>query len=294
VTHEHLPALFRDADQASLASQRLYLRLLRANLCVIVAGALVGAWSPPSQDLLASVKIVVAAAFLFGLVFTLFLLQVKPDERWYGARAIAESVKTIAWRYMMGAAPYPSALPDRQADDLILRQLGDVLHERSGAGLGGPGASAAQITPRMREVRSQEVQARTAIYLRDRLRPQRVWYAGKARSNARAATGWLLAVGAAQFLAAVAAVAIVRWPQAPFDLASALASVAAACLAWLEARRCQELAHAYGLAAHELGLVEARASQVTDDDALAAFVVDGENAISREHTMWVARRSSVT
>ncbi len=279
-----------------MSSQRLYLGLLRANLCVIVVAAVVGAWGPSSDDLLASINLVVAAALLFGVFCTLFLLQSKPDKQWYDARAIAESVKTIAWRYMAGADPYPRALPDREADDQILRQLAGVLHDRgaTAAALGGPGASAEQITPQMREVRSQEVETRKAIYLRDRIRAERSWYDGKARSNARAATGWLLAAGAAQFLAAVAAVVMVRWPRFPFDVASALGPLAGACLAWVEAKRCQELGHAYGLAAHELGLVEARASRVTSEEELAAFVAEAENAISREHTMWLARKSSVT
>lgn len=295
VTDEHLPALFRAADRSSLNARRRYLGLLGANLCVTVAGGVVGAWSGASPDVMATLNLVVAGALVFGLILTTFLLQAKTDQQWYGTRAIAESVKTIAWRYMAGADPYPSALPERQADELVLRQLGDVLHAPSpaGAALGGAAATE-QITPRMREVRSQEVAARTAIYLRDRLQAQRSWYDGKARSNSRAATGWLLGVGAAQFLGAVSSVAMIRWPQFPFDLASVLASLAAAGMAWLEARRCQELANAYGLAAHELGLAEARARHVSGDDELAAFVADTENAISREHTMWIARRSSVT
>jgi SMODS and SLOG-associating 2TM effector domain 3/SMODS and SLOG-associating 2TM effector domain 1 len=295
VTDEHLPALYRVADRASMASQRLYLRLLRANLSVIVMAAVVGAWAPASAELLATLNIVVAAALLFGLIFTLVLLQVKPDKQWYGARAIAESVKTIAWRYMAGADPYAKALPDVQADDLLLRQLASVLHERAiGAGLGGAVAPAEQITPGMRAVRAQDVESRKATYLRDRIRAERTWYDDKARSNARASTGWLLAVGAAQLLAAVAAIVMVRWPRLPFDVASALGPMAAACMAWLQARRCQELAHAYGLAAQELGLVEARASHVTSEHDLAGFVAEAENAISREHTMWVARRTSIT
>jgi hypothetical protein len=295
VTDEHLPALFRAADQASLASQRLYLRLLRANLGVIVAAAVVGAWAPASAELLATLNLVVAGALLFGLIFTLVLLQVKPDRQWYGARAIAESVKTIAWRYVAGADPYAKALPDPQADDLFLRQLASVLHERTmGVGLGRPGEPAEQITPGMRAVRSQDVESRKATYLRDRIRAARTWYDEKARSNARASTGWLLAVGAAQFLAAVAAIVMVRWPRLQFDVASALGPLAAACMAWLQARRCQELASAYGLAAQELGLIEARAGHVSTEQDLAGFVAEAEGAISREHTMWVARRASIT
>jgi hypothetical protein len=295
VTDEHLPALFHAADRSSLAAQRRYLGVLGANLAAMIGGGVVGAWSGSSPDVMATLNLVVAAALVFGLILTAFLLQTKPDQQWYGARAIAESVKSIAWRYMAGADPYPRALPDRQADELVLRQIGDILRAPSPGGAAlGDGAAGDEITPRMREVRSQELSARTAIYLRDRLQTQRSWYEGKARSNARAATGWLLAVAGAQFLGAAASVAMIRWPQFPFDVGSVLASLAAAAMAWLEARRCQELAAAYGLAAHELGLAEARARHVTGEAELAAFVADAESAISRAHTMWSARRSAVT
>src|SRR5690606_15189811 len=36
----------------------------------------------------------------------IFIGYQKPDRIWYNARAVAESVKTLTWRYMMRAEPF--------------------------------------------------------------------------------------------------------------------------------------------------------------------------------------------
>jgi SMODS and SLOG-associating 2TM effector domain 1 len=69
-----------------------------------------------------------------------------------------------------------------------------------------------------------------------------------------------------------------------------LASIAGVLVGWREVKQFGQLAHAYSLAANELGLIEAQATHVATDDEFAAFVADAEQAISREHTMWAARR----
>jgi len=291
VTDEHLPALYRAADRSSLAAQTSYLRFVRGNLVFIVAGAFATSWAVRSQDLRALLWLAGAAALVAGLGLTVLLLQSRPEEQWSGARAMAESVKTVAWLYMTCAEPFRSGLSDRQADDLLVRKLGEILRERPApAAPDGSEAVAEQITPLMREVRSQAVETRKAVYLRDRVRDQREWYGNKARSNARSSTRWLCAVGAAQLLGAVASVSMVRWPDFPFHLGSVLASIAGVLVGWREVKQYGQLAHTYSLAAQELGLVEAQAASVTTEDELAAFVADAEQAISREHTMWAARR----
>ena len=114
VTDEHLPALFRAADRSSFVAQRRYLGFVWANLVLIVVGSVATSLGVASRDLRALLWLLGAAALVTGLGLTVFLLQLKPDEQWFGARAIAESVKTIAWLYMTRAGPYRSCSPDHQ------------------------------------------------------------------------------------------------------------------------------------------------------------------------------------
>lgn len=296
VTIHELPGLFRAADRSSLDAQKSFIRLVRADLCLIVVGAVITSWAVSFTELRTIFALFGAVSLIAGLALTVFVLQTKPDKQWYGARAVAESVKTIAWRYMMGAEPYQKSLPEPQADARFSRELQEILRERSGitGALGGHDSAANQITETMRQVRSADLDHRKSVYLSDRIQDQRAWYGNKAQANARSSTWWLIAVGASQLAGATAAIALVRWPGLDFNAASVFAALAAAFMAWLQVKQHQELAHAYGLAAHELGIVEIRARHVTTEEEFSSFVSDTENAISREHTMWVARRDVVS
>jgi hypothetical protein len=50
------------------------------------------------------------------------------------------------------------------------------------------------------------------------------------------------------------------------------------------------VAQSYAIATMDLGLIQEQGARIEGDAQLAAFVADAENAISREHTLWVARR----
>ena len=66
--------------------------------------------------------------------------------------------------------------------------------------------------------------------------------------------------------------------------------MAASLIAWMQVKRYQELAQSYGLATQELGLIASRGLHVASDEELSKFVAESETAISREHTLWTARR----
>ena len=73
--------------------------------------------------------------------------------------------------------------------------------------------------------------------------------------------------------------------------ASLAASAAIAVTAWTQLNRDDELAKAYGVSLQELLLIAGAAGRATNDEAFAPVVRDGEQAIGRENSVWVARRS---
>lgn len=292
ISASDMPAVFRAADTASNTAQRNYLRLVRADVSLIVVSALSTAVAVSSRDGRVVTALIGAGCLLTGLILTGLIIRTGYDRRWFQTRAVAESSKTMAWRYMTGAEPYPSSLPEPEADERFCREIDAVLQERRAIGgfLGGSEGVGEQITEAMRKLRLAPLETRCAIYVRDRIQDQREWYSSKAEENSDRSDAWLYAVAASQLAGAGAAVALVRWPEIGFNAAGVLAVLAAALMAWLQLKQHQELASSYALAAHELGLVESRARHVQTEQALSDFVSDAENAISREHTMWVARR----
>jgi len=69
-----------------------------------------------------------------------------------------------------------------------------------------------------------------------------------------------------------------------------LFSLPIAILGWVQIKRYQELASSYSLTAHEITFAKNELVQKDTESKFAAFVADTENAFSREHTQWYARK----
>jgi hypothetical protein len=60
----------------------------------------------------------------------------------------------------------------------------------------------------------------------------------------------------------------------------------------LQVKKYQETAQSYSVTSQELGFIEALARTVSTEEQFSLFVENAEFAISREHTLWIARRTS--
>ncbi|NKC17160.1 MAG: SLATT domain-containing protein [Gammaproteobacteria bacterium] len=59
---------------------------------------------------------------------------------------------------------------------------------------------------------------------------------------------------------------------------------------WLQAKKHNELNSSYSLAIHEIGIIKGKAEFVETEEQFSDFVMSSENAFSKEHTQWVARK----
>jgi hypothetical protein len=290
VTDAHLPALFAAADLASVTAQRKYTRWILADLTLLVVGSLLSSFHRVEN----SRWVVVLSAIAVGLslIISFVIRSLQLERGWYGGRAAAESVKSLAWRYMICAEPYVRALSSPEADRKFTADLSSILEQRKYLALEFTGdlSNKAQITERMREIREFDVENRKKAYLSQRIANQRTWYMDKSVRNQKRIKLGFTAILLSQTLALISAFVLVAWPDSPVNWTSPFAAFAAAFLAWVQVKQYQELAQAYAVAAHELGLIIEQARYVKTEDALSSFVADAENAISREHTLWVARR----
>jgi SMODS and SLOG-associating 2TM effector domain 3/SMODS and SLOG-associating 2TM effector domain 1 len=288
-----LPALFRAADKASTDAQSRYLLLIGLDLGLLVVGAILGATSFNSEEVRSELAIASAIVFGLSLILTIALKSQRLASAWYDGRAVAESVKTTAWRYMTQADPYDARASEPEADHVFTDAVASFLSERANLAANLPAylATGAQITPAMKAVRGLSTAHRRDLYLEERIGGQRRWYAERAEMNKKGARRLFVFVLVSQGLALIAAIFIVRWPLFPMNLVGVFAAVGAALLAWNQLKRYEEIATAYGLAAQELGTAQEQGRHVQDDEHLSSFVLNAENAISREHTLWLARRN---
>lgn len=180
-----LPGLYQSADKASLKSQSIYFWSLRFYLFLLILAALVSfLWPKDAYGSIAS-----ASLFLVTLGILVVLRINRPDDLWYNGRAVAESVKTRAWRWCMRCEPYQ----DRDTVDLVSKQfINDqktILKQNrslsesleADAGVNDP------ISQAMRKIRSLSTEERLEIYKEQRIDNQVNWYALKSQFNKRKA-----------------------------------------------------------------------------------------------------------
>jgi hypothetical protein len=282
-----LPGLFQGADAASLVGQRRHVRAVQLRLTFAIVAAATGVATlrvgAAGIDLL-SIGTVIALVIVVSVEF--YLKSVRPEDTWYDGRALAESAKSLSWRYAVGAAPFAMAVSDarqRYVDGLRM-----LLHDAPPTSI--QPTSAPAVTDAMQVLRDSALADRREIYLRDRVEDQRAWYARKAGRNGALAYRWGIALLTIEILGILAALSRAVG-LVGFDLAGVVAAFIGAGAAWLAVRQYGTNARAYTYAAHELSIVYQRLHIIEDESAWAGEVADAEEAISREHTMWRASRS---
>ena len=287
---EDYPALFLSADEASNNHQRLFLLLIKAEYAALFLAAVF------SMSFFNGILYYAtyAVIFVIGLVILLTRALRKPEQDWYRCRALAESVKTLTWRYAMQATPFRGgADKDQQARAEYRNQLHSIFdtNRATAEKITSDWSGNDQVTQGMGRIRDLSRADRMAYYITNRIDEQRSWYAKKARQNRDSAKFWVgisVAVYVIAGLLAISRIALPDWQYWPIE---PLIIIAASIVGWMQIKKFNELTAAYTVAAHEIGLIKPLADAVENDDEFSEFVNDAEKAFSREHTLWIARQS---
>lgn len=241
--------------------------------------------SRPEMDILQ------AMVLLGALGCAIYLYFGRPDRHWYSGRAVAESVKTLVWRFVSKAEPFDHA-DELDRHDFVLRLKAVIEQNKDVAGLLTTHLDGVQISPEMEQLRQQNLADRVNYYLNSRIVDQQSWYANKAAFNRRMVKRFFALLIVVIVTAIFFSIAKIEFPTAQFWPTDFFVTLAAGVLSWIQAKKFQELAISYALTAHEISLIRQQVSEITSDDHLSKFVGDAENAFSREHTQWIARKDT--
>ena len=280
-----LPSIHDAASEASLNGQHIYMALNGGRLLSLLVAAVASAagLGAIARD---SVGVLVLIAFVIAATTELLLISMQPERDWYAGRAVAESTKTLAWRFAVQGEPFGPSLADDEARSLLRTRVAEVLargKDRINVGTGD-----AVATESMSTLRNARFEVRRSVYISCRTQDQQKWYSSKAKMNQRRATvGRIILLSGEVVGVAAAAYSIGRGMAV--DSAGIVAAVVAAGAAWLALKQHSQLTSAYRVAAGELAIQSDLLRHVVEEDWPQA-VADAEEAISREHTMWLATR----
>ncbi|MEA2717779.1 MAG: hypothetical protein QOI99_2096 [Actinomycetota bacterium] len=279
-----MPAAFLTADDAAVRAEAWLLRLQGLQLVLLVVAATVGATGLATDHERPTALLIVGclvAVWLCRLVQRLAAFE----HLWYNGRAAAESVKTLAWRYGMRARPFAD---DATAPTLLGERMTEVT---ASVGLPGDGPV---VTPALQELRAAPLDERSARYLEERIDAQCQWYTAKSARFRRLALfcdwSFFALTGAAIVTALLLAVG-----SSGLAVVGLFETAVASVMTWAGVRAYGPTATAYAFTARELQSIRALGDEAArTDGSWSDYVTDAEEAISREHTMWRASRTSTT
>jgi hypothetical protein len=290
INDEDFPALFQAADRAAKTAQDWHFRLVRSDLFMLVMVPLLASFSIDRWKFRFSFATVIC--LLLSLIITIWIRTRRYDRSWIAGRVVAESLRKLAWLYMVCAEPYSRTLSIAEADEKFTSDLKKILEERKDLplSLAGELSDRPQITERMREIRMTDTRTRRDLYNSNRIETQRQWYRKAAQKNKSQDMRRFTFVVLAQVLAFTSALIVLFQTKPWITPRGFFASLAAVLLAWMQLRQHQELAQSYSLAAQELGLISEKIKYIDTDAALSSLVTESETVISREETQWQIRR----
>src|SRR5437773_4308088 len=174
-------------SSASAQNQHIHFWLLRVQICILLSIAAVSAIDWQLFPAFRTVSIIVAVSLIVVSLVQMFGQIQKYDSKWFASRAVAESVKTQTWRFMMKASPYREG---EDASAVVARFVADVrqlLNEQPDAKLvaGSQPVEGAEVTEIMLDWRNKSIGERREFYLMDRIQDQKNWYSRKAVSSSR-------------------------------------------------------------------------------------------------------------
>lgn len=286
------PGIHQAADKASEKAQKVYINLVKSNLLVGVLAAVITIFNFINEQPKLYVYCISLCLLIIGLAVTVSIKYFKFEDLWYQGRALAESVKTLTWRYITCSENYEANIPQHEAEEFFIDSL-QILQTKFPELIKFMDTTLlprSAITNEMNIVRNLTWELRLEKYVEFRIEDQIKWYSSKAKYNKKKKALWLWIVISAQTLSIIACTSLIIWTSSSWNLVGLFTTVAASAIAWLELKQYQSLIQAYTTATMELVLIKSLSNSIFTEEDFTKYVLDSENAISREHTMWLAQR----
>jgi len=283
------PTIFEKSDSKSIKAQKNFTNLNKGILVLLVISTLLSSIKT-DYDLLTLISSIL---LVISLILTIAIIHLAPEKTWYDGRAIAESAKSLTWKFITGTRPFGFKLKSSDAEEKLIKNLKQIIGQKKEFFqlIGEEFGEGDQITKSMVDLRKFDLKEKINFYSSERLEKQQKWYYDKSKENRKNKN---LSFGAIITFQVLAIISLVLDYYNVIDFMSTplMACLASSFIAWLQLKRFQELTESYGITATELSLIKSKVRHIKDESDFENFVDDAETAISREHTLWLARRDS--
>lgn len=287
ISNNTFPCFYTLADQQAIESQEQYLSTLRASMELIIAASLLTYLQRFFE--LNYVELLVSILLLFNLILNWWIQSTKKDNLWYDYRSIAESIKTLTWKYMLKVSPFAGTESGstKEFRKRVTKILNDnkILLQKSKA----IPAHKQFITNDMRNIRACDLKTRGLIYDKYRVQDQAEWYAKKSEYNNKMGKrffGIYLLLNILLLIFIISNYKLSR-NYVPLDLLMVLLTNIQT---WTQTKKYSDLANSYALASQEIALIKEETTSFRTEQEFSQYVSNCENAFSREHTQWYARK----
>ncbi|WP_214226184.1 DUF4231 domain-containing protein [Pedobacter sp. B4-66] len=286
------PSCYLDSDRSSLTAQRIYKRITYAILILLFITTFYNSASGMFNIYSNLPNKISAGLLLLTAIGSTLMFWLKPERNWYVGRAVSESVRTLTWRFIMKSEPFNNSDESLDINELSLR-FQDIMNEAQKEHFIPKSNDIHQeiVTQKMKDIRRLNYLERKDIYSRERIQNQINWYQKKSVLNKRYADVYGALLVIFQLLAAVYLFFFYEYLKI-LNLAEIMIFLSTATITLLELNKHKDLYQSYSLTKSELLFIRARFGAIQNDEELNEFVSEAELAISREHTMWLARRGN--
>jgi len=286
IENKDFPGLYQSADATSLIMQKRYFGSMLWYILTLFAAAFFAFFNNEPEP---SLKIISAILFLISLSLMVWQKVTKPEDLWYNGRAVAESVKTRTWRFIMKATPYEAG--DESATQRFIADLKEILKENENliSKLGSKTAVKEPISQPMKDIRLLNLEERLNFYKQHRIEDQQIWYTKKAIYNKNCGDRLFWVIVVLHAIAIFFLLINIKEPSVRFPI-SVIGVAASSALTWFQAKKYSELFSSYTLTAHEISIIKSEGNVIANEQQLSEYIINCETAFSREHTQWVARK----
>lgn len=285
------PSLYRASDKVSIDSQKNYLKLFLAELALVLFGAILCIYNFSIECSKLIIYLISGALFLLGIMVSVIQKIKRYDNLWYQGRALAESCKTITWRYISCSEEFNIKIDGDSVRRIFLNKIDKLSKEFEflNKHLDKTLLVEPNITVKMTNMRSQNLSERKKYYLKERIDEQKTWYSKKAKKNKERGNLWFTLNIFSHVLTIICIGYLIFNPKSNWNFIGLFTTVSTAIIAWVQLKQYQNLNHSYSTASIELNLISELGESIRLEEEFSKYVLDSENAISREHTTWLAQ-----